>query len=315
VDPDRAVGGLAGGQPCLGRLDPVVDGVADQVEKRVGDLLKDPAVELGLLAAQLQLDRSAERAGQVADGPAQGLGDGAEGDHAGLEGPLLEALQGPGELVQLGHAGRFGLELVGGQPPDPEGGRRRLADEADELVEAFHGEADGLAPAPARRGIGPRRRGRGRRVGGGGGRGRRRGGRGRRVGGGVVAGAGASGRGPWSATTSAAASAVRSSPARTAGISSRIPSTAPSRASTTLGLAAVWPPRRPSRISSIAWATSWTSARPTTAAPPLRVWASRKINDSSSWSPPSRSSSSSSSLRVASRPSASSANMARKRAS
>src|SRR5512132_2394543 len=63
---------------------------------------RTPAVELGLLAAQVQLDRLAERAGQVADGPAQRLGDGAEGDHAGLEAPLLEALQGPGELDELG---------------------------------------------------------------------------------------------------------------------------------------------------------------------------------------------------------------------
>ena len=60
MDPDRALGRLAGGPPRPGRLDAVVDGVADQVEEGVGDLLEDPPVELGLLAAQLQLDRLAE---------------------------------------------------------------------------------------------------------------------------------------------------------------------------------------------------------------------------------------------------------------
>jgi hypothetical protein len=60
LNPDRAPGRLAGRQPGLGRLDAVVDGVADQVEQGVGDLLQHPPVELGLLAAQLQLDRLAE---------------------------------------------------------------------------------------------------------------------------------------------------------------------------------------------------------------------------------------------------------------
>jgi hypothetical protein len=158
VDPDRAPGRLARRQPRLGWLDAVVDGVADQVEQGVGDPLEHAPVELGVLAPQLQLDRLAERVGQVAPGPAQRLGDGGEGDHAGLQGPLLEALQDPGQVVQLGDAGRVDPSSSVTRRPT----RRAAADASPtSRTSSLHGQPDGVPPSPGRsRRPAPGRRGR-----------------------------------------------------------------------------------------------------------------------------------------------------------
>ena len=50
LQPDRAGGRLARARANLGRLDPVIDRVADQVRERRFELLQDVAIDLGLLA-------------------------------------------------------------------------------------------------------------------------------------------------------------------------------------------------------------------------------------------------------------------------
>ena len=52
---NRAGGGLARAGANLGRLDPVIDGVADQVRERRFELLQDVAIDLGLLAVDDEL--------------------------------------------------------------------------------------------------------------------------------------------------------------------------------------------------------------------------------------------------------------------
>ena len=47
---DRAGCRLARGRATLGRLEAVIDGVADQVRQRRFELLEDVAVDLGVLA-------------------------------------------------------------------------------------------------------------------------------------------------------------------------------------------------------------------------------------------------------------------------
>ena len=54
---------LARGHPLVGRLDAVVDGVADQVQQRVAELLEHAAVELGVLAPHLPAHVLARRPG------------------------------------------------------------------------------------------------------------------------------------------------------------------------------------------------------------------------------------------------------------
>ena len=64
--PDRAFGGLAGGGALLGRLEAVVDGVADHVRQRVGQPLDDRLVDLGVFALGDQADRLAGHVGDLA---------------------------------------------------------------------------------------------------------------------------------------------------------------------------------------------------------------------------------------------------------
>ena len=56
----RPSGGLPAGRADLGRLDPVVGGVPDQVEQRIADLVQDRAVELDLLALDVEPDPLAQ---------------------------------------------------------------------------------------------------------------------------------------------------------------------------------------------------------------------------------------------------------------
>ena len=67
----RPVVVLAGADPLLGRLDRVVQGVADQVVERGFELVEDVAVDPGVLAPDLEADLLAQLPGDLADHPGE----------------------------------------------------------------------------------------------------------------------------------------------------------------------------------------------------------------------------------------------------
>ena len=78
------VGRLAGGGALLGRLEAVVERVADEVDERVAERVDDGAVELGVLADELELDLLAELATR---GRGRGAGSAGRRPRPGSSGP------------------------------------------------------------------------------------------------------------------------------------------------------------------------------------------------------------------------------------
>src|SRR4051812_11656728 len=91
-DLERAGLGLARGDAVLRRLEAVVQRVADEVDERVAQRLDDGAVELGVLADELELDVLGELARQVADEAREAHEDGVDRDHADLHDHGVEGL-------------------------------------------------------------------------------------------------------------------------------------------------------------------------------------------------------------------------------
>ena len=83
-DLERAGRGLAGGDALVRRLEAVVERVADEVHERVAERVDDRAVELGLLADELELDLLAELGREVADEPREAQEHGLDRDHPHL---------------------------------------------------------------------------------------------------------------------------------------------------------------------------------------------------------------------------------------
>ena len=92
-DLERAGRGLAGGDALLGRLEAVVERVADEVDERVAERVDHGAVELGLLADELELDLLAELRRQVADEAREAQEDGLDRDHPDLHDHLLQGVR------------------------------------------------------------------------------------------------------------------------------------------------------------------------------------------------------------------------------
>src|SRR5215470_13240206 len=105
ADAERALGGLAGGDPRLGRLDAVVDGVPDEVREGILDRFEERAVELGLLALELDADLLAAGEREVAHVARQLGEDVADRLHARLHHAFLEV---GGDEVQALRGGEEG---------------------------------------------------------------------------------------------------------------------------------------------------------------------------------------------------------------
>ena len=113
--------GFAEALANLGGLDAMIHRVADQVNQRLGDLLDDFLVELGLAAANLELDFLAEGARQVADRPRERVEHRRDRQHRQLDDVLAQLF---GDEIQahaivaeadqkLAHAPRDRIERVG----------------------------------------------------------------------------------------------------------------------------------------------------------------------------------------------------------
>ena len=119
--------------PARPGLDAVVDRVADDVGQRVLDGLDDRAVELGLLADHLDLDRLVELTGQVPHDPGELGPDVVDGLHPGLHHPFLQLA---GDQVEpLGWRAEPVVVGIGGQLDDLVAGQHQLTDQVHQPVE------------------------------------------------------------------------------------------------------------------------------------------------------------------------------------
>ena len=95
-DLQRARGRLARRDALLRRLEAVVERVADEVHERVAERVDHGAVELGLLAHELELDLLAELRREVAHEPREAQEHGLDRDHPHLHDHLLEGVRASG---------------------------------------------------------------------------------------------------------------------------------------------------------------------------------------------------------------------------
>jgi len=88
----------------------VVHGVADQVEEGIGETLQDATIDLGVLAPGLEAHLLAALPSQVAHRPAEPRSQRHDRDHPGVQGQLLQLVEGPDQVSILGHPGRITLQ-------------------------------------------------------------------------------------------------------------------------------------------------------------------------------------------------------------
>ena len=142
AQPDGAVGRLAGGAARLLALDAVVDGVADHVHQRVGDLLDHAPIHLGAFAAGFHADELAGAAREVAHHARHLLEHPAHRHHAHAR---ADALQIAGDL---GHLADVAAQARGEAAPEFGGvgdhgfDDDQLADERDQAVDPLQVDFD-----------------------------------------------------------------------------------------------------------------------------------------------------------------------------
>ena len=138
VQPDRCLGRLARGLALRGRFDAVVDGVAHEVQQRVGQLVQHATVELGVAAPHVPADLLVLGTGQVTHSAVQLVGDGGDGHHASAHRPVLQLVHGPGQVVELCAGRRVDAELIFEHASQAKVRGGRFADQANQLVQALH---------------------------------------------------------------------------------------------------------------------------------------------------------------------------------
>ena len=144
--------GLARGGALGRRLEAVVERVADQVHERVAERVHDRAVELGVLADELELDLLGELDAEVAHEPREAQQHGLDGDHADLHDHRLQGVRGPRQALDgLGQAGDVG---VGGQHLDLGAVEDELAHRVHQLVQPLGVDAHGRGAVAARVALG-----------------------------------------------------------------------------------------------------------------------------------------------------------------
>ena len=92
--------GLAGGAALVRPLEAVVERVADEVHERVAERVHDAAVQLGVLAHELQLDLLGQLDGEVAHEPREPQQHGLDRDHADLHDHRLQRVARAGQRLQ-----------------------------------------------------------------------------------------------------------------------------------------------------------------------------------------------------------------------
>ena len=152
---ERAGGRLAGRLALVGRLEAVVERVAHEVHERVAERVDDGAVELGVLAHELEVDLLAHLGREVAHEPREAQEDGLHRDHPDLHDHRLQGVRRARQVLhRLREARHVGLR----------GERLDLRAVQDELAHVVHQLVEPLGVDADRRGAGlgvrlrPRRR-------------------------------------------------------------------------------------------------------------------------------------------------------------
>ena len=135
------VAGLPAATRSSGAFEAVVERVAHEVHERVAERVDHGAVELGVLADELQLDLLAELGREVAHEPREAQEHGFHGDHPDLHDHRLQRVRGAREVLhglrEARHVGLLDERL------DLRAVQDELAHEVHELVQPLRVDADG----------------------------------------------------------------------------------------------------------------------------------------------------------------------------
>ena len=135
----------------VGEFDAVVDRVADQMHQRVGELVQHAAIQFGVGTFDLPADVLALGPRQVADGPLELVGDRGDGNHLGPHRAILQVVEHPGLLVELGAGRRVDLEPVLEHEPDSQVSRGRFTDQSGEFLQSLERNHDDCGGAVRQR--------------------------------------------------------------------------------------------------------------------------------------------------------------------
>jgi hypothetical protein len=123
LQPDHADRWLARGLAVVRRLEPMVEGVADQVGERRLELVEDVTVDAGLLATHLESHLLAEGAGDVTDESRKAADAVGERPHAAHDHLVMEAIRevfvAPCEALEIVHLLHEARQTGVGPFPDP----------------------------------------------------------------------------------------------------------------------------------------------------------------------------------------------------
>ena len=134
------VAGLPAATRSSDAFEAVVERVADEVHERIAERVDHGAVELGVLAHELQVDLLAELGREVAHEPREAQEDGLHGDHPDLHDHRLQGVRRAREVLHgLREARHVGL---GDQRLDLRAVQDELAHEVHQLVEPLGVDAD-----------------------------------------------------------------------------------------------------------------------------------------------------------------------------
>lgn len=137
-EPESAGPWLAGRLADFGSLDPMVDGIANQVRERIANPLHERPIELRVGPVDDQLHLAAAGHGQVPHRPRKLVEDVLDGLHPRLDSRLLE---GRGDGVDAVH-GSLECRVATGDAPQFVAGEHQFADQIQNRGEQPHIDAD-----------------------------------------------------------------------------------------------------------------------------------------------------------------------------
>ena len=93
VEGDGAASGLSSGEALIGRLDAMVDGVADEVRERFAESVENALVEIGVFAGNFQRDVLAAQLGDVANNARKAAEELLDGNHADFQNAFVQFIE------------------------------------------------------------------------------------------------------------------------------------------------------------------------------------------------------------------------------
>src|SRR6266436_6208166 len=116
VEIDGATRRLSHSEALVGRLDAVINGVADEMHQRFGKGVENALVKIGVLTGQLESHVLATLLGDVADDARETAVKLLDGDHADFQNALVQLIQNAGlkchGVGKLGAQGIAGMLLI-----------------------------------------------------------------------------------------------------------------------------------------------------------------------------------------------------------